>query len=62
VGPVARPARPKGPAVQTANPDEADQTGEPVNLESIKPKDARTAAWMSLVQALFGSAEFRYLK
>ena len=27
-----------------------------------RPKDARTAAWLSLVQALFGSAEFRYLK
>jgi hypothetical protein len=30
--------------------------------ETIRPPDARSAAWMSFCQALLGSAEFRYLK
>jgi hypothetical protein len=28
----------------------------------VRPKNARAAAWLALVQALFGSAEFRYLR
>ena len=44
------------------NPDEADQTDAPVTEVVIQAKDGRTAAWASLVQALVGSAEFRYLK
>ena len=44
------------------NPDDFDPTGEPVVEDNITPKDARTAAWQSFVQALFGSAEFRYLR
>ena len=45
-----------------ANPDEIDQTGEAVVEEVVRPRDARTAAWLGFVQALLGSAEFRYLK
>jgi hypothetical protein len=45
-----------------ANPDEADQTGEPIVEGDVHPKDARTAAWMAFTQALLGSAEFRYLR
>ncbi len=56
--PAAKPAR--APA-QPANPDEADQAGEAVVEEVVLPKDARTAAWLAFVQALFGSAEFRFL-
>jgi cytochrome c553 len=55
-----QPTKPKAP--QPANPDEIDQTGEPVVEEVVWPKDARSAAWLSFTQALFGSAEFRYLK
>ena len=44
------------------NPDEIDQSGVCVALEVIHPKDARAAAWMALTQALFGSAEFRYVR
>ena len=58
----ARPAKPKAPAAVPANPDEVDQTGEATVEEVIRPKDARAAAWMAFVQALFGSAEFRYLR
>ncbi|MCC7422116.1 MAG: DUF1553 domain-containing protein, partial [Planctomycetaceae bacterium] len=53
-------AKPKPP--QPVNPDEADQTDTLVNEEAIQANDARTAAWASFVQALLGSAEFRYLK
>ena len=47
---------------QLANPDEADQTGEAVVEEVVQPKDARSAAWLAFVQALYGSAEFRFLR
>jgi hypothetical protein len=67
---VAAPESPKPAAVEKtkpttpppANPDEIDQTGEPVVEDLVRPKDARTAAWLAFAQALFGSAEFRYLK
>lgn len=45
-----------------ANPDEIDQTGVAVRDDVVIPKDARTAAWLAFVQALYGSAEFRYVK
>src|SRR5207244_2723687 len=54
---VAAPGPAKKPAAQPANPDEIDQTGEPVVEDAVRPKDARSAAWLSFVQALFGSAE-----
>jgi cytochrome c553 len=57
--PAAAPGKPKPPP---ANPDEIDQTGVPVTEDAVRPKDARTAAWLAFVQALFGSAEFRYLR
>ena len=60
--PKVEAAKPKKPDAQPANPDEIDQTGEPVVEGVVRPKDARTAAWLSFVQALFGSAEFRYVK
>jgi cytochrome c553 len=44
------------------NPDEVIPVDAPVVEEVIQAKDARTAAWASVCQALFGSAEFRYLK
>jgi hypothetical protein len=60
--PKPKAAAPKKPDAQPANPDEADQTGVAVAEDVVRPKDARSAAWQSLVQSLFGSAEFRYLK
>jgi hypothetical protein len=53
---------PKKAKEPPANPDEIDQTGEPITETIIQPKDARTAAWLAFTQALFGSAEFRYLR
>jgi cytochrome c553 len=43
---------------------EADYRKQPAAQaagDGARPADARTAAWQALVQALFGSAEFRYL-
>ncbi len=44
------------------DPDQIDQTGEAVAEELILPPDARTAAWAAFTQALFGSAEFRFVR
>jgi len=61
---VARPAapRPKGPTPEVIDPDQIDQTGEAMTEDVIRPRDARAAAWLALTQALYGSAEFRYVK
>ena len=56
--PVAR-AKPKP---QPENPDEVDQTAEPVVEPIVRGSDARTEAWLALAQALFGTAEFRYVR
>jgi len=49
------------PPPPPTKPDESGRGGEPVVEEAVQPRDARRAAWLSFVQALFGSAEFRYL-
>jgi hypothetical protein len=56
--PVAQ-AKPKPPP---ENPDEVDQTGEAIVLPIVRAGDARTEAWLALAQALFGTAEFRYVR
>ena len=38
------------------------RTGKRPVEETVRPPNAQTAAWLAFVQALFGSAEFRYLK
>jgi mono/diheme cytochrome c family protein len=48
-------------AAAPVNPDEVIQVDTPVKEETIEAGDPRTAAWASFCQALFGSAEFRYL-
>jgi hypothetical protein len=58
----ARVAKPKPAKPQPENPDDVDQTGEPVVEEEVRPRDARSASWLALAQALYGSAEFRYVK
>ncbi|WP_425617486.1 PSD1 and planctomycete cytochrome C domain-containing protein [Anatilimnocola sp. NA78] len=52
---------PKKPALP-ADPDNVDQTDLTVRREDRGPTDPKIAAWASFCQALFGSAEFRYLK
>ncbi len=46
-----KPAPPK----KKNNPD-------PAGGQTVHPKDARTAAWMAFVQAIYGSAEFRFVR
>jgi cytochrome c553 len=59
---AAEPDVPMKPRPRPENPDEADQTGEPIVEPIIQASDARTEAWLALAQALFGTAEFRYIK
>ena len=49
-------------AAQLANPDDVTQEEEIVAEETVEAGNARTAALHSFIQALIGSAEFRYLK
>ncbi|WP_165218915.1 PSD1 and planctomycete cytochrome C domain-containing protein [Aquisphaera insulae] len=58
--PQTRP-KPKA-AAAPVNPDEADQSDEPVREEVIRASNPESAAWSSFCQALLGSAEFRYLR
>jgi hypothetical protein len=44
------------------NPDEVIQVDAPIKEEVVLPSSPRAAAWASFCQALFGSAEFRYVK
>ena len=44
------------------DPDQIVYADAPVKEESLGPVDARTAAWLSFCQALFGSVECRYVK
>lgn len=47
--------------------DQADQTDAERNAQAgsdatVQPNDSREAAWMSFVQALYGAAEFRFVR
>jgi hypothetical protein len=44
------------------DPDEVIQVDAPIKEEAVKAANPKAAAWASLCQALFGSAEFRYVK
>lgn len=44
------------------NPDDIDRTPETVKEEVVQPKTARAGAWMSFIQALYASAEFRFVR
>jgi hypothetical protein len=62
---LGRDAAPREVARATAflNDYEADYHDAPgESTDDVRPKDARSAAWLALVQALYGSAEFRYLR
>jgi hypothetical protein len=44
------------------NPDDVEQTELAPKADEVQPASPLEAAWASLAQALFGSAEFRHLK
>lgn len=56
------PAAAKVAVAANANPDDVDQDNAVITDKAPRIADAREAAWTSFVQALFASAEFRYLK
>ena len=43
-----------------ANPDDMERPVLVPPPNTIQPKDAKSAAWMNLIQALYASAEFRF--
>jgi hypothetical protein len=49
------------PPGQAVNPDDVERTPELAKEAPVKPKDTASAAWMSFVQALYASAEFRFV-
>jgi cytochrome c553 len=49
-------------AGQAANPDDADRAPVAVKEDAVEPKSARAAAWMTFIQALYASAEFRFVR
>jgi hypothetical protein len=66
---LARPPKKaiaKGPATKLEKPaadqDNVDGTDLTVRTEDRGPTDPKLAAWSSFCQALFGTAEYRYLK
>jgi hypothetical protein len=57
-GTDTKSAIPVGPA----NPDDVDRTPDVVKEDAVQPKSAKAAAWMNFVQALYASAEFRFVR
>ncbi len=62
VPPKPESAKPKKPDEPPFDPDQIDQTGEAVADDVVRPKTAKAAAWLAFVQAVYGSAEFRFVK
>ncbi|MES2569574.1 MAG: PSD1 and planctomycete cytochrome C domain-containing protein [Verrucomicrobiota bacterium] len=48
--------------VAADNPDDIDRTPQTAKEDAVQPRSAREAAWMSFVQALYASAEFRFVR
>jgi hypothetical protein len=59
---AAKPLSEKPSDEQNADPDNIDRTDYIVTEEIVQPADAKAAAWMSFVQALYASAEFRFVR
>lgn len=47
---------------QAANPDDVDRSPLVTKEAAIQPTNAKAAAWMTLIQSLYASAEFRFLR
>ncbi|MDB6137992.1 MAG: Planctomycete cytochrome [Verrucomicrobiaceae bacterium] len=45
-----------------ANPDDVDRGTDEVKEAPVVPRNATVAAWMNLAQALYASAEFRFVR
>ncbi|QDV39440.1 DUF1549 domain-containing protein [Tautonia plasticadhaerens] len=51
-----------GATVEVVDPDQVDQSAVAIAEVDVRPHDTRSAAWMALAQAIFASAEFRYIR
>jgi mono/diheme cytochrome c family protein len=49
-------------AGQAKNPDDVSRTPEMPREALVKPRTAEGAAWMTFIQALYASAEFRFVR
>jgi hypothetical protein len=49
-------------AGQVANPDDVDRSPEMAKEIVVQPTSAKAAAWMALIQAIYASAEFRFVR
>lgn len=58
----AKPVLKKKADEPPLDPDQIDQTAETVAEATVQAPDATTAAWLALVQSVYGSAEFRFIK
>ncbi|RYD23936.1 MAG: DUF1553 domain-containing protein [Verrucomicrobiaceae bacterium] len=47
---------------EPVNPDDIPRDDQTIETRVIAARDGRTAAWMALVQSLFASAEFRFIR
>ena len=61
IAPLPPPVESK-PATNPVDPDNIDRTDFIAPEETAIPADAKSAAWMNFVQALFASAEFRFIR
>jgi len=59
---VVASTEPGGAVVTPANADDVDRTPAAIPEVEAVPADAKSAAWMSLAQALYASAEFRFIR
>jgi len=54
--------RPGTADAQVANPDDIPRDDQTATEEVVEAGDSRTAAWMTFVQSVFASAEFRFIR
>jgi len=59
---VVASAETGGAVVPPANADDVDRTAAAIPEAEAVPADAKSAAWMSLAQVLYASAEFRFIR
>jgi len=67
--PVDRNAQPSSETTESkaatavpVNPDDVDRTPETAKEEAVQAKTPKAAAWMSFIQAIYASAEFRFVR
>ncbi|MBB5033780.1 PSD1 and planctomycete cytochrome C domain-containing protein [Prosthecobacter vanneervenii] len=62
VASTASASKAERPASATGNADDIDRTDALAPDRTVQPGDARTAAWLAFAQALYASAEFRFIR